>query len=195
VQAYWARVPVVTILVWAWVLLNLTITVYIFGESPLAGTLTFLAALVMFPPLYALLARRFNIPIPSPLRGALAGILFAFAMSWLLPDDNRPNDTALPNDPTHSHVLLDVVGIGDEDTDTFTSRPQDWQLIYTFACWTFGRPGHFSLDIRKPDGSPTRLEGVSLRARSGTDSFVYKPGGSYSFRIRSNCRWRVVATG
>ena len=194
-QAYRARVPVGPILTWAWVLLNFTIAVYIFGESPLAGTLAFLSALVVFPPLVTILVRRLKIAGPIALRGAIAGILFAFTYTSLESHDNRPNDTEPANNPTHLHTLLDVVGVGDDDTDSFTSRPQNWQLGYIYQCWNFGRPGHFKIDIRGPDGSPTSLQGVAERDRAGKASFVYTPGGTYRLHIISNCRWRIMAEG
>jgi hypothetical protein len=194
-QAIRAKIPVGPILTWAWVLLNLTIAVYIFGESPLAGTLAFLSALVMFPPLVTFLQRRIKLAGAVSLRGAIAAMLFAFTYISLESHDNRPNDTEPANNPSHLHTLLDVVGAGDDDTDSFTSRPQNWQLGYIYQCWNFGRPGHFRIDIRRPDGSPTSLQGVAERARAGNGSFVYTPGGAYRLHIISNCHWRIMATG
>jgi hypothetical protein len=194
-QTFRAMVPVGPILTWAWVFLNLTIAVYIFGESPLAGSLAFLSALAVFPPLVTFLLRRFKHPFPVALRGVIAATLFVFAYISLESYDNRPNDAEPAKNPTHLHTLLDVVGMGDDDTDSFTSRPQNWHLDYVYQCWNFGRPGHFRIDIRRPDGSPTSLQGVAERARAGSDSFVYTPGGAYRFHIVSNCRWRVVAKG
>ena len=112
-----------------------------------------------------------------------------------MPTDYRSRDTEAARDPAASHVLLDLVAIGDDDTDAFTSRPKDWQLEYVFQCWNFGRPGHFSIDIQRLDGSPTHLQGVQEHAQSGVKSYVYTPGGSYRLDIRSNCRWRVKVSG
>jgi hypothetical protein len=194
-QAFRAKVPVAPILTWAWVILTVTIAVYLFGESPLAGSLAFLSALAVFPPLYMFLARPHKRPVPSPLRTVPAAALFVFAMSSLKSVDYRSSDTEPARSPPGAHVLLDLVGLGDDDTDSFKSHPQDWRLEYVFQCWNFGRPGDFRIDIQRPDGSPTLLQGVQEHARSGVKSYVYTPGGSYRLDIRSNCRWRVKVSG
>lgn len=190
-QGLRARIPSAVILTWAWVALTTTIAVYVFGESPLAGTLTFLSALAVFPPLYALLQLRYKRPVPTPLRMASAGMLFAFGMVSLNSADYRPNDTG----PGDAHVLLDLVGVGDDDTDSFTSHPQNWRLEYVFQCWNFGRPGHFRIDIRRPDGLPSGLQGVFVHAKSDVHSYTYTPGGTFRLHIISNCHWRVKASG
>jgi hypothetical protein len=192
-QGFRARVPVAVILTWAWVVLTTTIAVYVFGESPFAGTLTFLSALAVFPPLYALLELRYKRPVPTPLRTAPAAIFFAIGMSSLMSADFRPNDTE-PK-PAGVHILLDLVGVGDDDTDSFTSRPQNWRLEYVFQCWQFGRPGNFRIDIQRPDGSPSGLQGVQVHAKASAYSYLYTPGGTFRLHIVSNCHWRVKANG
>jgi hypothetical protein len=177
------------------VIVLVTNAIYVFGESPVAGSLSFLAALAVFPPLYTFLERRHKRAIPTPLRVTPAAIFFTFGMSWLMSHDYRSEDTEPAHNPAGSRVLLDLVGIGDDYTDSFTSHPKDWQLDYVFECWNFGRPGHFRIDIQRPNGSPTRLQGVLEHARAGSHSYVYTPGGNFRLDIRSNCRWRVKVTG
>ena len=92
-------------------------------------------------------------------------------------------------------VLLNLSGSGTKTTQKFTTSGDDWDLVWTYNCASFGGSGNFIVMVKNGDGSPSDNQGVNQLGANGSDTEHFHSGGTFYLQVISECSWTVKAIG
>ena len=120
---------------------------------------------------------------------ALCGALLAACGQ---PHSGKVSSSGSPRTPI---VLLDVAASGVKTTKRFATDP-DWDLQWSYDCSNFGSQGNFILFVMNGDGTPSlENEGLNQLGQRQAATIHYRKGGTFFFKITSECNWHVTAKG